>query len=83
MEWTSTGWVETGLLAHESLVLELCAEELSRDVQSFASNNDNLLAVEQLLGDGAGQTTEEVSLAIDNDDWLKGRHPARLLWEFI
>jgi hypothetical protein len=45
----------------------LRAEELARDVEGFASNDDNLLAVEQLLGHDAGQATEKVSLAIDNN----------------
>lgn len=99
---TSTGSVETSLLAHESLVLhcmpmslavvllrfESCApsaillsvsfppmcgehtlgaEELSGDVERLAADNDDLLAVQELLGDSAGQATEQVSLAIDND----------------
>jgi hypothetical protein len=45
----------------------LGAEELSRDVESLATDNYNLLAIEQLLSNRAGQTTEKVSLAIDND----------------
>jgi hypothetical protein len=44
----------------------LRAEELSGDVQSLASHNDDLLAVEQLLGDGAGQATEKVTLAVND-----------------
>lgn len=40
------------------------AEELPGDVESFAADNDNLLAIEELFGDDAGQTTEEVSLAV-------------------
>ena len=45
----------------------LRAEELSRNVEGFTSDNYNLLAVEQLLGDGTGQATEKMSLAIDHD----------------
>jgi hypothetical protein len=44
----------------------LGAEELSRDVQGLAAHNDNLLSVEQLLGDGAGKATEKVPLAVDD-----------------
>jgi hypothetical protein len=44
----------------------LRAEELSGDVQGLTSHNDDLLAVEQLLGDGAGQATEKVTLAVDD-----------------
>lgn len=45
----------------------LCAEELAGDVEGLTSHNDDLLAVEQLLGDSAGQATQEVSLAVDDD----------------
>lgn len=45
----------------------LRAEELAGDVESLTSHNDDLLAVEQLLGNSAGQATKEVSLAVDND----------------
>jgi hypothetical protein len=45
----------------------LRAEELAGDVEGLTSHNDDLLAVEQLLGDSAGQTTKEVSLAVDDD----------------
>jgi hypothetical protein len=44
----------------------LRAEELAGDVQGLASHNDDLLAVEQLLGDRGGQATEEVALAVDD-----------------
>jgi len=44
----------------------LCAEELAGDVQGLAAHNDDLLAVEQLLGDGAGEATEQVPLAVDD-----------------
>lgn len=45
----------------------LGAEELARDVERFAANNDNLLAVQELLGHGGGQATKEVTLAVDDD----------------
>lgn len=45
----------------------LRAEELAGDVKSLASHNDDLLAVEQLLGDGTGQATQKVPLAVDGD----------------
>lgn len=44
----------------------LGAEELAGDVQGLAAHNDNLLAVEQLLGDGAGEATEQVPFAVDD-----------------
>ena len=42
-------------------------EELARDVESFAAHYHDLLTIKQLLSHGAGQATEEVSFAIDND----------------
>jgi hypothetical protein len=45
----------------------LRAEELAGDVEGLTSHNDDLLTVEQLLGDSAGQTTKEVSLAVNDD----------------
>jgi len=43
----------------------LRAEELSRDVQGLAAHDDDLLAVEQLLRDRAGQTAEQMALAVN------------------
>jgi hypothetical protein len=56
----------------------LSAEELARDVEGFASHNDNLLAVEQLLSDSAGEATKQVTLAVNDHDWLEGRHLAQV-----
>lgn len=44
-----------------------CTEEFARDVESFASDDDDFLAIKQLLGHGTGQATQEMSLAIDDD----------------
>jgi hypothetical protein len=44
----------------------LGAEELAGDVEGLAAHNDNLLSVEQLLSDGAGEATEQVPLAVDD-----------------
>lgn len=74
MKGASSGRIETSLLAQESLVLQLRAEELSRNVEGFTSDNYNLLAIEQLLGDGTGQATEKMSLAIDNNLEIEERH---------
>lgn len=43
------------------------SEEFARDVESFASHYHDLLTVEQLLGHGAGQAAQEMSLAINDD----------------
>lgn len=74
MERTSTGWVVSGHLSEVGVVLELRTEELSRDVQGLTSYNDDLLAVEQLLCNSACKSTKKVTLGIDRDDWLEGRH---------
>jgi hypothetical protein len=51
-------------------------EEFARDVEGLSSDDDDLLAVQKLLCNCAGETTEQVSLAVDDNDWLKGRHIA-------
>jgi hypothetical protein len=45
----------------------LRTEELPGDVQGLAAHDDDLLAVEQLLGHSTGQPAKEVTLAIDRD----------------
>jgi hypothetical protein len=55
----------------------LSAEELAGDVQGLAAHNDNLLAVEQLLGDGAGEATEEVPFAVDDLSYKSARTSVR------
>ena len=49
----------------------LSSEEFAGDVESFASHNNDLLAVEELFCDCAGETTEQVALAIDHDLIMK------------
>jgi len=45
----------------------LRAEEFAGDVEGLAADNDDLLAVEELLGNDAGKTAEEMALAVDDD----------------
>lgn len=54
----------------------LRAEELAGDVKSLTSHDDDLLTVEQLLGDSAGKTTKKVSLAV-NDDLQKNSNTSQ------
>lgn len=42
------------------------AEELPRDVEGFAAHHNDLLTIEQLLSDRAGQATEQMALAVDD-----------------
>lgn len=44
-----------------------CPEEFARDVKSFAADDDDLLAVQQLLRHSTGQATQQMPLAIDDD----------------
>ncbi len=45
----------------------LVAEKAARDVDLLAPNHDNFLATKDLLGDDRGQSTKEVTLAINYD----------------
>lgn len=45
----------------------LSAEELSRDVEGLAADDNDFLAVEELLGDNGGETTKEMALAVNDD----------------
>ena len=45
----------------------LGTEELARDVEGFAADNDNLLSVEKLFGHGRGQAAQEVTLSVNNN----------------
>lgn len=45
----------------------LSPEELAGDVEGLAADDDDLLAIEKLLGDDAGEATKEMALAIDDD----------------
>lgn len=66
MEWT-TVWVVSAGLSEVGEVLELVPEELSRDVDVLASHDDNLLAVEKLLGDRRGESSKKVALCVNDD----------------
>ena len=77
VEGTTTSGVVSGDLAHVGGKLELSAEELARDVEGLGADNNDLLTVKELLGHNAGKTTKEVTLAVDDDNRLEGRHLAR------
>jgi hypothetical protein len=57
----------------------LGAEELAGDVEGLAAHNDNLLSVEQLLSDGAGEATEQVPLAVDDLKFKSARGSRAML----
>merc|ERR1712013_579083 len=60
-------WVHKVALVKEVVVAQLHAEERAADVDELASHNDDLLAVKGLLGDDGGQSTEKVTLAVNDD----------------
>ncbi len=49
------------------LVRTFCSEEFAGDVEGFASDYYDLLAIEELFGHGAGETTEKVAFAVYDD----------------
>ena len=56
-------------LVQVGVVLQLVAEEGARNVDELGTDDDNLLAREELLSQGSGETTKKVSLAV-NDVWV-------------
>lgn len=63
----------------------LRTEELSGDVQGLATDDNDLLAVEKLLGDNACKTAQKVALAVNDDLDSKlnvSFLPCRLLFYF-
>lgn len=48
----------------------LRTEEFARHIESFTSHNDDLLAVEKLLRDGARKATKKVPLAVNDDLYI-------------
>lgn len=66
MEWT-TVWVVSAGLSEVGEVLELVSEELSGDVDVLTSHDDDLLAVEKLLGDCRGESSKKVALCVNDD----------------
>lgn len=80
VEGTSAGGVVSGHLSKVGVVLELRAEELARDVERLAADNNDLLTAKELLGDNGGKAAKEMALAIDDDNRLEGRHRFRHFW---
>ena len=70
--------------------LEFVSKELARDVELFTADYDDVLAIEDLLCDNGGESTcecqhngngveermctQEVTLAVDDNGFLKGSH---------
>lgn len=60
-----------GLLAQEGVELQLGAVEAARHVEFFGADDDDLLARQNLLGDDGSQTTQQVTLTINDDNLLE------------
>jgi hypothetical protein len=56
-------YLESGWVGRRTL----SAEELARDVELLAADNNDLLTVQKLLGDSGGQSSEKMTLSIDHD----------------
>jgi len=57
----------------EIVVPELVTEEAAGDINLLAADDGELLPREDLLGDDAGQATEQMSLPVDNDGGRRER----------
>ena len=66
MKWAPGGVGVVAELA-EVGVLDLVADEGARNTDLIATNDDDLLAGKELLGNDRGKTTKEVVAAVDND----------------
>jgi hypothetical protein len=49
----------------------LVAEEAAGDLNLLASDDNDLLAVQQLLGDNAGKTAQQMPFAVDDDNLVR------------
>jgi hypothetical protein len=50
-----------------TIILTLIAEERTRHLDFLAADNHNTLAAQDLLGNSAGQTTEQMALGVNNN----------------
>ena len=60
LRYRSVAYDQTG-------VTDLVAEETAGDVDLLAPNDDNLLAVENLLRDNRSKTAQKMALAVNDD----------------
>lgn len=74
MERTSARRIVTGHFSKVGEIVQFRTEEFAGDVESFATDYHDFLTVEELFGHDTGQATQEMSLAIDHNHWIEGRH---------
>ena len=66
MEGSSEGFDVTPK-AQELQILQLVTVEVTAHVDAFASDNDDLVAVQDEFGDSRGQSAHQMATAIDHD----------------
>lgn len=71
MPWTTSPWVSVADAVNKLSVGSEVSLEWTSDVEFFSSNNDDLLSVQQFLGDNGGESSQKVSLGVNNDYFLK------------
>ncbi len=64
-------WIGSGSLVLEFLVLQFVSEQGTRDVNAFTSDDSDMLAVQDLLGNNRCKATEKVALPVDDQFLLK------------
>jgi len=82
MEGSSFG-VDQTPFAEVIHVFELVAVKAPRNVDAFAPNNDDSLSLEKRLGDDGGETTEEMTAAIDDQRLGGETHLERLSYNSL
>ena len=60
--------VHNASLSQVIVILELVAEMAATQAQSLASDNNNFLSIQQMLGNNTGKSTNQVILSINNDN---------------
>jgi len=82
MEGPSLG-VDQATLAKVIHVLQLVAVEASGDVDTFASDHDDSLALKEGLGDDGGKTTQQMASPVDHQRLRRKTHCSRMEKQFL
>lgn len=76
---SATAGLDVAPLPQEVEVLQLVTVEVTGDVDLLASHDDDLLPVEDELGDDGGQTPKHVGAAVnDNSLGCEARHSSEI-----
>ena len=66
VEWTSCG-IDVASFAEKFQVFQLVSIERTADVQTFASDDHDVVALKDCLGDGGCQATDQMATTVDDD----------------